>query len=376
MPRLAAARLRQKQKTFMLLLSLIALAIFGLLPDSYEQPVPDGTFDVMTSPLPDSPQRLFRFELPEIQEMHHELELPQRIVTPERDSIDGVTALSLVMYRLAFPRTYRDTVPLFRRSAPALARIFTHTCELIHGYWGHLLEFDLQRIRPVLADFAEAIHEMCPVPNCFGFIDATFRPRARPCPHPDTAAGMSANAVQRAYYSGYRHLHGEKFQSITYPNGLIGALHGPFAGRASDARILGDSMIGSHTPFMDAAGNSYMLYGDLAYALTTWLWRPFTQLDLQDPVWGGLRLAFNVEMSRVRIAVEWGFFVVANAWQTIDFRRYQRVYQTRPGLLYRIATLLTNCRTCMHGSNRIAQYFDVPPPTLHDYLAELWHRYQ
>jgi hypothetical protein len=52
---------------------------------------------------------------------------------------------------------------------------------------------------------------------------------------------MTPYQVQEAYYSGYQHLHGEKFQSITYPNGLMGTVSKPFTGRASDARVMGAS---------------------------------------------------------------------------------------------------------------------------------------
>ena len=77
-------------------------------------------------------------------------------------------------------------------------------------------------------------------------------------------------------------------------------------------------------------------------------------------------------MSSVRVAVEWGFNLVTNTFQTVDFIRWQRFFMTRPARQYRIATLLTNCLTCIRGTNMVAEQFACAPPTLHDYLTGNW----
>ena len=51
--------------------------------------------------------------------------------------------------------------------------------------------------------------------NCFGFVDGTVRPIARPDEH------------QRIMYNGHKRVHALKFQSLALPNGLIGNLYGP-----------------------------------------------------------------------------------------------------------------------------------------------------
>ena len=51
------------------------------------------------------------------------------------------------------------------------------------------------------------------VARCIGFIDGTFRPCARP--------GGGDGRRQRQLYSGYKKLHGIKFQSVVAANGLI-----------------------------------------------------------------------------------------------------------------------------------------------------------
>ena len=51
--------------------------------------------------------------------------------------------------------------------------------------------------------------------NCFGFIDGTVRPIARP------------GENQRVVYNGHKRAHALKFQSLALPNGMIGNMFGP-----------------------------------------------------------------------------------------------------------------------------------------------------
>ena len=54
-----------------------------------------------------------------------------------------------------------------------------------------------------------------PLQNCFGFVDGTVRPIARPGEH------------QRLVYNGHKRVHSLKFQSLALPNGVIATMHGP-----------------------------------------------------------------------------------------------------------------------------------------------------
>ena len=69
---------------------------------------------------------------------------------------------------------------------------------------------------PLLQQYADVIHAKgAPLENCFGFIDGTVRPIARPGQH------------QRIVYNGHKRVHSLKFQSVTLPNGLIANMYGP-----------------------------------------------------------------------------------------------------------------------------------------------------
>ena len=68
----------------------------------------------------------------------------------------------------------------------------------------------------LLQEYADVIHAKgAPLENCFGFIDGTVRPIARP------------DQQQRIVYNGHKRVHSLKFQSVALPNGLIGNMYGP-----------------------------------------------------------------------------------------------------------------------------------------------------
>ncbi|CAB4034506.1 Hypothetical predicted protein, partial [Paramuricea clavata] len=69
---------------------------------------------------------------------------------------------------------------------------------------------------PTLVEFANAIHNHgAALTNCWGFVDGTVRPIARPDQH------------QRTVYNGHKRVHAIKFQSVVPHNGLITNLYGP-----------------------------------------------------------------------------------------------------------------------------------------------------
>ncbi|KAL1422035.1 hypothetical protein MTO96_022497 [Rhipicephalus appendiculatus] len=110
-------------------------------------------------------------------------------------------------------------------------------------------------------------------------------------------------------------------------------------------------------------GRTYVIYGDPAYPLRPLLYKPFGGASLQP-----YEVNFNKRMSSVRQAVEWGFGRVVADFAYVDFHKGQKMTRQRVGRMYKVATLLSNCRTCMYGS-QVSTYFDVAPPTLTEYLV-------
>ena len=130
-----------------------------------------------------------------------------------------------------------------------------------------LLIFDHIQLSPaVLEEFTASVHKAgAPLDCCFGFIDRTMRPVARP------------KFGQHAIYSGHYKTHGFKFQSVLTPDGLISDLQGPYAGRTHDLTMLRNlglyDVLEAHA--RTSHGTPLAIYGDPAYTLTCHLLMPF-----------------------------------------------------------------------------------------------------
>lgn len=111
-------------------------------------------------------------------------------------------------------------------------------------------------------------------------------------------------------------------------------------------------------------GRTYQLYGDPAYPISPWLSAPFGSYLLQT----GAEARFNRRMSSARIAVEWGFGKIKNNWAYLDFKKGMKPYQSDIQKYWPVAQILTNCHTCIYGS-QTANYFDCRPPSVETYLA-------
>ena len=97
--------------------------------------------------------------------------------------------------------------------------ITNHVLDFIYSKHSQLItEWDNSLLSPNLLEvYANAVHEkVAALQNCcFGFIDGTVRPIAKP--------GVN----ERIVYNGHKRVHSLKFQSVVIPNGMIAHLYGP-----------------------------------------------------------------------------------------------------------------------------------------------------
>ena len=152
-------------------------------------------------------------------------------------------------------------------------------------------------------------------------------------------------------------------QSVTTPNGLIAHMFGPIEGRRHDAFMLSVSGLPLKLqPFKRPNGEPYVLYGDPAYGLSQNILSPFCGLNLSLQ-----EKKFNKEMSSVRISVEWSFGKLLQYFAYLDFKKNQKILLQPIGKYYLVGTILTNCHTCLYGSNTTT-FFGVQPPSMETYL--------
>lgn len=144
------------------------------------------------------------------------------------------------------------------------------------------------------------------------------------------------------------------------PNGIIGHLFGPVTGRRHDAHLLESS--GLLEQLEAKCNGNYYIYGDPAYPLRRNLITPFKGHELTSQ-----RQICNKKMSRIRESVEWGFGKIIQQFAYLDFKKNLKIGLQQVGRYYLVGAILTNCHTCLYGSETSA-YFACPPPTLEEYL--------
>jgi hypothetical protein len=295
-----------------------------------------------------------RFEKKDLASLKQSLRIPEELVCQQGTVCTGMEGLCILLKRLAYPCRYTDMAHRFGRSPPELCLIFNLVLDIVHETHHHRLEsWDQPFLTPdQLYTYAQAVHQCgAPLQNCFGFVDGTVRPIARPKYH------------QRIMYNGHKRVHAIKFQSIVLPNGIIGNLSGPYEGKRHDSTLLHESGVLPNLRRIAFYNNEPLcLYGDPAYPLGVHLQGPFKEPQLTPEM-----QEHNRAMSDLRVAVEWMFGNITKYFSFVDFKRQMKINLSAIGKTYVICALLENAHTCLYG-NIVSTYFGLPPPSLHEYF--------
>ena len=94
--------------------------------------------------------------------------------------VDGMCALTILLYRLAYPCTLKHVRLVFGLSPSRISEIFNFMLHWVHSKWGFLLKLDIDLIVHLMPEFAEAVHASgAPMTCAWGFVDSTVRSVAR-----------------------------------------------------------------------------------------------------------------------------------------------------------------------------------------------------
>lgn len=298
---------------------------------------------------------MFRFEKADISRLREALDIPSKIVCNNGTVATGTEGLCVVLRRLAYPNRLDDISPIFKRPLYELSYILSKTLDIIYDNNNHHISTLNQPwlSQENLRVFADAVFmKGAPLLNCWGFIDGTIMPICRP------------TKDQKTVYSGHKRVHALKFQSVVAPNGLVANFFGPIEGRRHDSGMLRESgLMAQLQTFMNQPdGTPYSLYGDPAYPLRPHLIAPYRGSSLSAE-----EQEFNRLMSRVRVSVEWTFGKITSLFAFLDYKKNMKLYLQPVAKYYLVATILTNCHTCLYGSET-GMFFGLNPPTLEEYL--------
>ncbi|KAJ1416178.1 hypothetical protein B484DRAFT_401266 [Ochromonadaceae sp. CCMP2298] len=133
---------------------------------------------------------------------------------------------------------------------------------------------------------------------------------------PGEAGANSArwdDQIQRAFYNGWKYVHGLKHQTVDNAYGFTVDMAGPTSLRRSDLNILGVSNIRDRIGAVQA-GDSFpvIIFGNSAYKVPRPYMRSYFQLaeQVEDYV------EWNRRMKTVRISIEWNYGFTASLFNT------------------------------------------------------------
>jgi hypothetical protein len=304
----------------------------------------------------------FRYQRHQLERVRNALGIPDDVITPNRDCCPGSLAFMMLLYKLSWPRRLSDLRDVFGGTKQRLGRIVNEVaCFLYRRFHAKMGMLDRDRMNDEYLKTLCSVHyaKNQVMENIWGFIDGTVRPCCRPV------------RFQKTVYNGHKKVHAIKFQSVVAWDGMIAHMNGPWVGSRHDSGIFEDS--GLHAlldtlPYVQFgnARNPVALYADDGYALSQRVFCPYPdgRVDARHQ-------AFNTTMSQSRITVEWSYGRITALWRSLNLKDNHKIFKSPIGVYFMVATLLTNCLTCVEGGNEVTDHSGFRSPSLEEYLHTL-----
>lgn len=179
--------------------------------------------------------------------------------------------------------------------------------------------------------------------------------------------------IQRAFYNGWKSIHGIKHQTIENAFGMCEDIYGPESVRENDLTLLRLSRINNRFRELqvnDDNANQYLIFGDSAYIRLSHLETYYSNVPQQH---AQFFVQWNKAMKHVRISIEWNYAVTSSLFKYVNCPEKLKMLQsTRVSKIYTIATLFRNFHVAVYGSQS-SKYFNLamPPNMLIAYINQL-----
>lgn len=213
--------------------------------------------------------------------------------------------------------------------------------------------------------------------DIFGFIDCSIDKIRCPFSGPKgdyEGCGRKEeyDIMQRAFYTGYKKIHGIKVETVFLPNG-ISTLFGPVSARLTDVEnVLQMSQLNQFLVHLQQGRPyEYQALGDGVYGGNLRCIRSyFKSLAGQPPLTDQQRRC-NAAIKKCRQSIEWNYGKVSNEFAICSHPKHNMLGKRNPYALeqLRVAHLLTNISICLKGDQASGMnMFDCDPPSVEDYL--------
>ena len=331
-------------------------------------------------PLP-SIDKLFRFENKEqLNRLVTGFRFPTKMPGPQRHKFSGEEILLCGIYRLHSVNVLGDAgwVEVFGMVHSVASYACNLFFEFMWKWWSYLLFDHMSFWVARIPAMAEAIRLKMAELGCyfepgtfniFGFIDNTMNATCRPGGGPSrdgTHAPRNDPEIQRAWYNGWKKLHGLKWQTIDLPNGMNFKVDGPFSVRNNDLTTLyvSDILAKLDALLIIFQLQFYRIYGDSAYVVIDE--GPLSARH-QDPSTARLVLE-NKTMSSCRETIEWDYGDIGRYFKLLDYKHVLQLRRMPVAKICICAMILRNALVTMNGNNT-AEYFSCAPPTFEEWVG-------
>lgn len=118
--------------------------------------------------------------------------------------------------------------------------------------------------------------------------------------------------------------------------------------------------------FRDEDNVRYKIYADGIYSTGGYIVAPPKARNLSQA-----QKSFNQRMSSMRVSVEWMVAKIYKVCALLRDETKQRLRESDLKTRFFVGALLTNCHTCLYGS-QASMYFRCESPILEDYLRGMF----
>jgi hypothetical protein len=167
------------------------------------------------------------------------------------------------------------------------------------------------------------------------------------------------DCLQRAFYNGWKSVHGLKHQTVDNAYGMTVDMAGPTSLRRNDLWVLRISEIQERiSELQEGDIDQFVIFGDSAYPRTSHLRSYFKAAEGVADF-----LRWNSAMKKVRISIEWNYGYTASLFRILSNKDKLKVMQEggRVREVYTVCTLLRNFSVGLYGG-QTSNYFNLTLP--------------
>jgi hypothetical protein len=310
-------------------------------------------------------KEFLRFRRENLEELYVFMRFPHKVILENKSVMCGEEVFLRGLYELVTGEKKTSIAEKFGRHPSDQSRAFNYFINHIYNNFNHLVTNNLEwwEANGLLEWSAVVVEEKIGVrydKRITGFIDCNCLETNRPGGGP-SEAGANSNRwdeeVQRAFYNGWKSIHGLKHQTVDNALGFTMDIFGPYSLRRNDLYLFRESDINARM-----ANTGWHLFGDSAYH------------DHSNVTSYGNDQMFNRAMKKVRISIEWNYMTTASLFSYVAFKRKFKILSSMASAIsrvYIVATLLRNIHACYYG-NLTMNYFNVILPNnfVHAYINQ------